>query len=73
MKSIDTENLKDEHRDVFKNPAIDSLINLKRQGDRGMILQSNSNEYSEMSEAAYMQKFKEALPKLGKYLNRILK
>ena len=75
MNSIDKkalENLKEEHKDVFENPEIESSINLKRRGDRGLIL-SNPVDYPAMSEKDYIQKFRNNLPKLKEYLNKIFK
>jgi hypothetical protein len=61
MNSIDKkalENIKEEFKDISENPAIKSSIELKRRGDRGLIL-SNPADYREMSEAAYRQKCKD--------------
>jgi hypothetical protein len=58
MKSIDKkalENLKEEFKDISENPAIASLLELKRKGDRGLIL-SNPADYPEMSEEEYVKR-----------------
>jgi hypothetical protein len=70
MNSIDKkalDKLKEEYKDVLENPAIESLINLKRMGDRGLIL-TNHVDYPEMSEKKYVQKFKDSLSYLLKRL-----
>ena len=75
MNSIDKkalDKLKEEYKEVLENPAIESLINLKRMGDRGLILTNHVN-YPEMSEEKYVQKFRETLPNLRKYLSRVFK
>jgi hypothetical protein len=64
-KKLTIEELKEEYKDVLENAAINNLIELKRKGDRGLILTSN---YPEISEETYIQKFKKYLPSLTKIL-----
>ena len=71
MNSIDKktlEDLKKEYKDILENPALDSLLHLKKMGDRGLIL-SNPADYTEMSEEAYVKKVISNIPKLKKYLS----
>lgn len=64
MNSIDkktSEKLKEKHKDVFENPAIDSLIRLKRKGDAGR-LEYNPADYPVMNNETYSRKLKDNLP-----------
>jgi hypothetical protein len=63
MNSIDKrdlEDLKKKHKDVFENPAVDSLIQLKIRGDAG-ILEYNPDNYPVMSETDYSIRSKKSL------------
>jgi hypothetical protein len=59
MKSIDK--IREKHKDVLENKAIDNLIRLKRRGD-AETLEYNPAGYPVMSEEAYSEKVKATLP-----------
>jgi len=73
MSSIENktlEDLKKEYKDIFENPAIFSLIELKIKGDRELILGGNPENYPKMSEEEYVRRFEENLPKIKEYLTK---
>jgi hypothetical protein len=72
MTSIDNktlDELKEEYKDILENPAIESALELKRMGDRGLIL--SNPDYREISDEEYANKAIKGIPKLKKYLDKI--
>jgi hypothetical protein len=70
--SKELEQLREKHKDVLENKAIQEVIRLKRQGETASFgdQSAEANKYV-TDETAYIQKFRESLPKLKKYLNKV--
>jgi len=66
-KTLTIKELKNKHRDVLENPAIQRETQFKRKNEEN--LGYNPADYPVMSDEAYSQKSKASLPYFMKHLN----
>ena len=69
-ETLTPEQLREKHKDVFENPAIQKVIQFARKGDTASLGDQSpeANKYATNDEA-YSQKSKAILPHLLKYLD----